>query len=95
MDRVFFCSLSPLPIHVYMYICIYIGLYRIIEMISLIDKIGYRGYYFFSKYIDINNVVVTISIVTYKGVIGRINDISFVTVVFPENRREEIYLYLL
>ena len=64
-------------------------------MIFLIDKIWAKDTTS-SKYIDINNVVVvTISIVTYKGVIGRINDISFVTVVFPESRRKEIYLYLL
>ena len=64
-------------------------------MIFLIDKIWDKDTTS-SKYIDINNVVVvTISIVTYKGVIGRINDISFVTVVFPESRRKEIYLYLL
>ena len=63
-------------------------------MISLIDKIWAKDTTS-SKYIDINNVVVTINIVTYKGVIGRINDISFVTVVFPESRRKEICLYLL
>ena len=64
-------------------------------MILLIDKIWAKDTTS-SKYIDINNVVVvTISIVTYKGVIGRINDISFVTVVFPESRRKEICLYLL
>ena len=64
-------------------------------MIFLIDKIWDKDTTS-SKYIDINNVVVvTISIVTYKGVIGRINDISFVTVVFPESRRKEICLYLL
>ena len=64
-------------------------------MIFLIDKIWAKDTTS-SKYIDINNVVVvTISIVTYKGVIGRINDISFVTVVFPESRRKEICLYLL
>ena len=50
-------------------------------MIFLIDKIWAKDTTS-SKYIDINNVVVvTISIVTYKGVIGRINDISFVTVL--------------
>ena len=49
-------------------------------MIFLIDKIWDKDTTS-SKYIDINNVVVTISIVTYKSVIGRINDISFVTVL--------------